>query len=61
MLQKLVERIQKGEYIKMCKLLPVFWIVPKEGEESAVLKIAKSRGGGERWTFAPVCNVLQFM
>lgn len=42
--QKLVDRIQKGEFIEMCELLPEFWIAPREGEEASGLKLAKSKG-----------------
>ena len=42
--QKLVERIQKGEFVKMCELLPEFWIAPREGEDMSGLKTAKSKG-----------------
>jgi len=42
--QKIVERIDKGEYIEMCELLPEFWMAPRESEESAAQRTAKSRG-----------------
>jgi len=42
--QKIVEQIHKGEYIEMCELLPEFWMAPREGEESATQRTAKSRG-----------------
>ena len=41
---ELVERIQKGEFIEVCELLPEFWIAPREGEDKAGMKTTKSKG-----------------
>ena len=42
---KLVERIQKGEFIEMCEYLPEFWIAPREGEDMAGMKTCSQEQG----------------
>ena len=42
--KRMVDRINKGEYIEMGDLLPEFWVAPREGEEAAAQKLARNRG-----------------
>ena len=41
---KLVERIEKGDLVKMCKLIPEFWMVHKGEEDVPAQRVAWSKG-----------------
>ena len=41
---KLVERIEKGDFVEMCELIPEFWMVHRGEEEVPAQRAARSKG-----------------
>ena len=41
---KLVERIERGDFVEMCELIPEFWMAHKGEEEAPTQRVAQSKG-----------------
>lgn len=41
---KLVERIERGDFVEMCELIPEFWMVHTGEDETPAQRVARSKG-----------------